>query len=1154
MATYSLDSVSRITTRVTPTTNGHLVKQNLRQCSCGEEGNVVGQFEDWAILFKCPSSLGNQNCVPWVSCFRCATSQIRFTTMAQLKRHRKKFHAPQHTHDLQQSEASMSVEATEDNDAMPYGESVDDSASSDNTHQSDMHASVVQPVVFDPITDLFLQWEDCENPDKIASGRPESSLFFLHQHTSVTTTGGVEYLVKRSHLQRDINPSELRRIEIPLSHVELQLKIANLAYMTTKANQQLLADILAACHRVGFEDGNASAIGSGSKPYEKMQKKAHTWSTNIPETSNEMRKLYLEGRHAIVPNLPHPPILENIPSHAHLSIIDCIEDYLAHSRTGQAIEAITAQTLATTSSVSRRSQSQKAKEIVDGLQEGQTGKAVAFALTFWSDDAETNTFSKMNRNSSIWVKTMSICTVLEAGQHLHATYPIAVGGKKDCHDPVEQFHQKEIRELTVGDRSYYVGSRKMNVIVHPRPLAVLQDQPEKRSANKLALGNSAYHARWGWSADHNKLFASGKLLPCSHCVANMKLFLNRTIPVMPGCDSCLNFDVASSDSGLGSIPKPVNYPDVNSDIPGMPNWVARTDTIQGEERLLPFKITYAGLKAAVEMAHYGFCYHDWSSQNVEVFLRVEGMNVEYIEKVKEHAFNVFALNQARQSNSCSLQEILAHQARNKELYEQCPFSSNWERDGLSLLDTIDAPMHLIFLGIVKSVLLKCQEWLVAQAKNAAFIRDNAKILDTFLSMSIDWLHLLPYKGKKFGGYVSENFLALGRIMKWFFQNIGESMPDPNADAPPVGLSQKKWLAKHNRHWLMSRGLPQEGRASELSDRVAAYLRQGGDCPKEIPIPVLELSHVTDVIFALSDMLECLMDTHVLADSPQRARVLIQWFLFKYNILDEELRKERIRGSGAPASAPEKEAGADFYGDDQSRKEKPDIVAKYNFMCLMNLPLVMQTYGPIRNLWEGGPRGEGFLRVVKPLVTQGLKLNWQSHLLKKLLRSRALDILLEPFREQGEGIKVGGLDKNTLRLQSREFHRYDSLLQLQTAVDQKMPVSVVLLEKCSGEVTAYSVVEDYETMVQIELCLDSPTEKFGLFYYRTNTSQELTHWEDLLLDSGRGDARGIRLGYAVILPLINKANNDENRWYAVVSSNWKSMSPTTPLKFLVDSTR
>ena len=139
MATYSLDSVSRITTRVTPTTNGHLVKQNLRQCSCGEEGNVVGQFEDWAILFKCPSSLGNQNCVPWVSCFRCATSQIRFTTMAQLKRHRKKFHAPQHTHDLQQSEASMSVEATEDNDAMPYGESVDDSASSDNTHQSDMH-------------------------------------------------------------------------------------------------------------------------------------------------------------------------------------------------------------------------------------------------------------------------------------------------------------------------------------------------------------------------------------------------------------------------------------------------------------------------------------------------------------------------------------------------------------------------------------------------------------------------------------------------------------------------------------------------------------------------------------------------------------------------------------------------------------------------------------------------------------------------------------------------------------------------------------------------------------------------------------------------------------------------------------------------------
>jgi hypothetical protein len=47
----------------------------------------------------------------------------------------------------------------------------------------------------------------------------------------------------------------------------------------------------------------------------------------------------------------------------------------------------------------------------------------------------------------------------------------------------------------------------------------------------------------------------------------------------------------------------------------------------------------------------------------------------------------------------------------------------------------------------------------------------------------------------------------------------------------------------------------------------------------------------------------------------------------------------------------------FYNGIRDTKDKPTRISSSNFICLINLPRVLEEYGPLRNLWEGGGQGE-----------------------------------------------------------------------------------------------------------------------------------------------------------------------------------------------------
>ena len=52
---------------------------------------------------------------------------------------------------------------------------------------------------------------------------------------------------------------------------------------------------------------------------------------------------------------------------------------------------------------------------------------------------------------------------------------------------------------------------------------------------------------------------------------------------------------------------------------------------------------------------------------------------------------------------------------------------------------------------------------------------------------------------------------------------------------------------------------------------------------------------------------------------------------------------------------------DFVEEMKLREDsKPSWLTSYNFVCLLNLPQQIEMLGPVRNRYEGGCRGEGYL--------------------------------------------------------------------------------------------------------------------------------------------------------------------------------------------------
>ena len=137
---------------------------------------------------------------------------------------------------------------------------------------------------------------------------------------------------------------------------------------------------------------------------------------------------------------------------------------------------------------------------------------------------------------------------------------------------------------------------------------------------------------------------------------------------------------------------------------------------------------------------------------------------------------------------------------------------------------IDALMHLCFLGIAKSVVRLIGSFLNRRSRLQSFLLAVQGRLEQINRPQLQWCKAIPCKKGKLGGWVSENYVAIGKVVKWFCSDlvdIAETVEFVEPDAP-----LEQWLVRDLKGWLRVRGLAMTGNEEELFERVSSLLRDG----------------------------------------------------------------------------------------------------------------------------------------------------------------------------------------------------------------------------------------------------------------------------------------------------------------------------------------
>ena len=1058
---------------------------------CGSIDHLIWRRDasaSWLLFISCVTCDKS-----WAICRDCTKVKNRFTDRKGILKHSNLFH---------QSEHQATI-----NSKLSFNLSVET-----ETSESTMDVNFYQEI--DDEEESFSFKEDI-NFDSLDSLNDRSKRYFecdLHGH-------GVNVLVAKSQSRCDFSDvnhyhdyeisyhMDVARLitYLPIPLVGLLSSIISQTVHITK--QRNIANKTWSTEIVGSPTlRNRKSVNFSSPPHSPVK----IFST-LPCNVSIMRRLYLDNKYGVIRNLPRPNVTL-VEGHGYVSLRECLADLLAH---GEELDAITFSS--TSSNVVRNmSESNKARSIYGNAHSLHGDKICSVLVLYfneWSDDFEPMNSSKSNRGST-WAKTVTISPPPNSIHKLTHTYPIAVGRKNVSHECVERRLAAEMEFFRSKEGALFYSKRHGGMVrVYLELFASLQDQPERRSANYIMLGGGKYSAQWGLAADFAS-FALG-VPSCTECSRRLFALNNSVLSRHFSCNKCVNWDIHAS-SGLLDFSPPPNYPITELALPN--------------KKLRPSRITYDSLKEAVGKSHDKIVSGSWTTDNANAYLWVHGINNEARKEIMEAAINERTFNQlfsVQDSKRDEFNAICRLKEQDPNLYKRWEFPALWSR-GTQLCQHVDVIMHLVFLGVVRATIKRIEDWMKSKGKFEGFVKYVHGKLESVQSLGLGWCKALPYTTGNFGGWVSENYLALARLLPWFYSSI----PLINEVRPPYVEPRghpKNWTVKQNKYWLLSRNLPTGGLAKVLKERVCLYMNQEGGPPPITGEATGTAADVTEVARSLWCMVCNIMVKEVSVYEIETAHHQIKCFLSVFDILDNHIPKKKLKKAKNTNVSP-----------------PPMWVTSYNYVCLLNLPDIMKEFGPLPNLWEGGGQGEKVLSKLKPLH-HGYKNGWQKHLLINALDAMALDRVT-----RSNSVVVEGMEATTISCLSEtvsgcwdnksDYKRYNSKAAIRSAFRRGKPISAVLLSDSYD--TFWVCISNSNEMVPITVNSDSMDHIcLGLQYFCMTIQPATTFGRDRSCDD-------IVKGYCILLPMKedgvvaplfeSSPSMHLTRLFAVIDSNWQSL--------------
>ena len=492
-------------------------------------------------------------------------------------------------------------------------------------------------------------------------------------------------------------------------------------------------------------------------------------STRLPSTMADINKYYMIRSTSIRKSLPHPKPtefdnhvvvnLKDVISHmfAYGTLMNGIYPYANHEFMGTYVQAEYEQSVYTPF----------VQTIIDNVlhKYPPTGnvKPLILLATVWSDGFDAN--NVVHNAPSIWLRTITISPPPKMSTSVCHSFVLHMSREGVCHDNIDALFNQELQELEDGVW-FYSPKIKKSIFVILKVQVYAADRPERSKLTHVLGHTGLTTKRWLYSA----YLPSSKMQSCNACFQ----FRVKVTKINPSflnashrrCGRCADWNF---DHPAMKVPLPDNYPtscNIDSPSPHEQRQVERINYLQ------PMILSFDNLLANAKFIYYNVYKRSFNITNAKAYGRAVGLSSECIKNT--------CIAQAK-----TLREMNPNYTH-EEILNKFEFPHIWQSP-IKLHQFIDAPMHLIFQGIVKSVIEMISEWLIALSTKPSYYKNFCEIIHPLMhsisNMNLSWCFLNTFnltKNFKPTGWIANNYLAFARLMLVFYRYIRYILPAQEA--------------------------------------------------------------------------------------------------------------------------------------------------------------------------------------------------------------------------------------------------------------------------------------------------------------------------------------------------------------------------------------
>jgi hypothetical protein len=491
---------------VAATGNCRLINLYCRSCSSPSSSCSKHARYHWCVSLYCDKCKK-----PWYVCKICDSTRSYYDKPNSLRHHATKFHMLKTTTISTKRKRRRETDTdigTEEDENLSKEAAVDEANDDSDSYVFNENSpnELLPPLPSEDSNsdaDEEDQSDDEKKPKAIDFsylGNQPSINYFSHEIIG----NGNRYLVSLSQFKSPIN---LGRISD--DDTALQLLIARFSNNLKMKQQSHLTEILKYVDR--------------RIPVKSLKTETGI-ACELPKSSNELRSMYFEGKHAIKSNLPIPTI-HVAGDYCYVRIHDVIANLLAHGADVYNVLDEAPQPPTHHFNYSKRVLDFREK-CMSRIDNSQLHNVIALWMSWWSDAFEPNTSNKGNR-LSVWIKTITIsrpCSL--GGNDITNTFPIAIGPKNGSKDAVEKAIMDDLKLLSLDHVDNYTLLPKMFdrksghvKFVCAHVLLCIHDQIDRRGTLNLAHGNARLHPMFGWSFDFTQHYSV--VAACATCVKSL---------------------------------------------------------------------------------------------------------------------------------------------------------------------------------------------------------------------------------------------------------------------------------------------------------------------------------------------------------------------------------------------------------------------------------------------------------------------------------------------------------------------------------------------------------------------------------------------------------------------------------------------------------